>query len=80
VRTEKKEDAFTKMNKNFYAERKAICEHPFGTVKRALGLTYFLTRGTENVRTESLLHFYAYNMKRLISIKGTQELLAAMQG
>jgi transposase len=69
-------DEFTKANKVLYAERKSICEHPFGTVKRALGFTYFLTRGTENVRTESLLHFLAYNMKRLISIKGTDELLA----
>jgi transposase len=67
-------DALTKEKKNLYAERKSICEHPFGTVKRALGFTYFLTIGTENVRTESLLHFLAYNMKRLINIKGTKEL------
>ena len=67
-------DAFTKANKDLYAERKSIVEHPFGTVKRALGFTYFLTRGTENVRTESLLHFLAYNLKRFINIKEMKEL------
>jgi len=61
-------DAFTKENYALYNKRKCLVEHPFGTVKRALGFTYFLTRGTENVRTESLLHFLAYNMKRLINI------------
>jgi len=61
-------DAFTKKHYELYGKRKCLVEHPFGTVKRALGFTYFLTRGTENVRTESLLHFLAYNMKRLINI------------
>ena len=73
-------DAFTKANAKLYAERKSLCEHPFGTVKRALGFTYFLTRGTENVRTESLLHFLAYNMKRLINIIGTEKMRLALQG
>jgi transposase len=61
-------DAFTRENYELYSKRKCLVEHPFGTVKRALGFTYFLTRGTENVRTESLLHFLAYNMKRLVNI------------
>ena len=73
-------DAFTKANAKLYAERKSLCEHPFGTVKRALGFTYFLTRGTENVRTESLLHFLAYNMKRLINIMGVDRMKLALQG
>jgi transposase len=71
---------FTAANKETFAKRKTLCEHPFGTVKRALGFTYFLTRGTENVRTESLLHFLAYNMKRLINIMGTEKLQTALQG
>jgi len=73
-------DAFTKANAKIFAKRKSLCEHPFGTVKRALGFTYFLTRGTENVRTESLLHFLAYNMKRLINIMGTEGLQVALGG
>ena len=69
-------DAFTKANAKIFAKRKCLCEHPFGTVKRAFGFTYFLTRGTENVRTESLLHFLAYNMKRLFNIMETPLKLA----
>jgi transposase len=69
-------DAFTKANYELYSKRKCLVEHPFGTVKRAFGFTYFLTRGTENVRTESLLHFLAYNMKRLTNIMETPLKLA----
>jgi len=67
-------DAFTRENYALYGKRKCLVEHPFGTVKRALGFTYFLTRGTENVRTESLLHFLAYNMKHLINILNTPKI------
>jgi len=73
-------DAFTKANAKLFAERKSMCEHPFGTVKRALGFTYFLTRGNENVRTESLLHFFAYNMKRFINIVGTTRVQVMLHG
>ena len=73
-------DSFTKANKKLFAERKSMVEHPFGIVKRALGFTYFLTKGTENVRTESLFHFLAYNLKRLINIMGTEQLRVVLQG
>lgn len=73
-------DDFTRANHALYSQRKSLVEHPFGTVKRALGFTYFLTRGQENVRTESLLHFLAYNMKRLVNIMGPQELAAVLGG
>jgi hypothetical protein len=69
-------DALTKANPKLSGKRKCLVEHPFGTVKRAFGFTYFLTRGTENVRTESLLHFLAYNMKRLLNIMETPLKLA----
>lgn len=51
--------------------RKQTVEHPFGTIKRTFGFSYFLVIRTENVRTESLLHFLVYNMKRAINIVGT---------
>ena len=73
-------DAFTKANAKLFAERKSMCEHPFGTVKRALGFTHFLTRGSDNVRTESLLHFFAYNLKRFINIVGTTRVQVMLQG
>jgi formylmethanofuran dehydrogenase subunit B len=72
-------DEFTKQNLELYAKRKSMVEHPFGTIKRSLGFTYFLTRGTENVKTESFLHFMAYNLKRLINIVGVIELKLRLQ-
>ena len=69
-------DALTRVSPKLSGKRKCLVEHPFGTVKRALGFTYFLTRGTENVRTETLLHFLAYNMKRLVNIMETPLKLA----
>lgn len=33
-----------------------------------------------NVRTESLLHFLVYNMKRAINIVGTKQLIGILQG
>lgn len=65
---------------DMYKSRKQLAEHPFGTIKRAFGFSYFLTRGTESVRAESLMHFLAYNMKRAINIVGTKELIGMLQG
>lgn len=73
-------DKRTKENMKLYKKRQTLVEHPFGTVKRSLGFTYFLTRGTESVRAESILHFLIYNMKRAINTVGTQGLKAQLQG
>jgi transposase len=62
-------------NKEAYKQRQMIVEHVFGTVKRALGYTYFLTRRNENVRAESFMHFFIYNLKRTINIKGVKALV-----
>ncbi len=59
-----------KNNKELYHKRQEIVEHPFGTIKRSLGFTYFLTRGKANVRTENFLHVLIYNIKRLLKILG----------
>lgn len=59
-----------KENKELYHKRHEIVEHPFGTIKRTLGFTYFLTRGLANVRTKNFLHVLTYNIKRLLSIFG----------
>ena len=61
-------DIRTKSNMQMYHQRKQLVEHPFGTIKRAMGFSYFLTRGNENVRTESFMHFLVYNIKRVINL------------
>ena len=65
-------------NKHMYKERQEIVEHVFGTVKRSLGYTYFLTRGNESVKAESFMHFLAYNLKRVINIIGVIDLVKAI--
>lgn len=73
-------DRRTEQFADMYKIRKQTVEHPWGTVKRAMGYSYFLTRKTESVRTESLLHFLVYNMKRAINIVGTKQLVRELQG
>jgi transposase/CheY-like chemotaxis protein len=59
-------------------QRKAIVEHPFGTIKRTMGQGYFLTRGLANVRTEFSLSVLAYNMKRVFNIVGVVPMIATL--
>jgi Transposase DDE domain. len=68
-------DKRTRDNKELYVQRQMLVEHPFGTVKRIWGYSYFLTRGIESVATENKLHFLAYNLKRAINILGVKEII-----
>ena len=59
--------------------RSQLAEHPFGTLKRAMGHGYFLTRGIERVSGEMSLSVLVYNMKRVLTIMGTKKLIEAVQ-
>ena len=59
--------------------RRSTVEHPFGKMKAWLGYNHFLTRMLSRVSTEMSLHVLAYNLKRLMAIKGVKPLIAAMQ-
>jgi len=59
--------------------RRSTVEHPFGTLKAWMGYSHFLTRTLPRVSTEMSLHVLAYNMKRMMAIKGTRSLIAAIQ-
>ena len=65
----------TRSQSDIYKQRAAIVEHPFGTIKRHWGYTYFLTRGLASVGTETNLICLAYNLKRIIKIRGAKELI-----
>jgi transposase len=65
-------------DKELIKQRKCIAEHPFGTVKRAMDAGYLLTKGKRNVRGEFALTFLAYNLKRVINILGTKQLIQAI--
>lgn len=62
-------------NNNTYKQRRCIVEHPFGTVKRTLGYSFFLRKQIDNVDAEASSMFIAYNIKRLLSMFSTQELI-----
>lgn len=66
-------------NKELYKTRKMIVEHPFGTIKRGWGLSYFLTKGIGSVKTEASLAFLAYNMKRAMNILGIREIVKRLE-
>ncbi len=59
--------------------RRQTAEHAFGTLKAWMGSTHFLMRTLPKVRTEMSLHVLAYNIKRAISILGTQPLIGFMK-
>lgn len=59
-------------------QRKAIVEHPFGTMKRAMDQGYFLLRELPRVRAEFSLTVLAYNLKRVITILGVPAMIAAV--
>jgi len=58
--------------------RRATVEHPYGTLKCWMGATHFLTKTLDHVSTEMSLHVLAYNMKRVINLIGTKQLLEAI--
>ncbi len=72
-------DRRTKENPEYYKDRKAIVEHPFGTFKRSMHFTYFLLKGLEKVKAEFKLICGCYNIKRLINIMGIDELIKAFK-
>ena len=59
-------------------KRKAIVEHPFGTLKRWMDQGYFLRRGKQKVSTEMSLSILAYNIKRVLNILGVKTMIEAL--
>lgn len=72
-------DQRTRDNKDLYRQRQTIVEHPFGTIKRGWGYSYFLTRGLESVKAETGLIFLTYNLRRVINILGVKEMVRRLQ-
>jgi transposase len=61
-----------------FAQRKALSEHPYGTMKRAMDQGYFLLKGLRKVRGEFSLTVLAYNLKRVFNVVGVPRLLVAL--
>ena len=63
------------LNTELYKKRQQLVEHPFGTIKRSLGYTYFLLRRLEKVKIENFLHVITYNLKRVLNIFSVPDLV-----
>ena len=64
-----------KPDKEVYKQRKSLAEHPFGTIKQSMDAGYCLLKGKRKVRGEFSLIFLAYNLKRVINILGSKNLI-----
>ncbi|MDT0676474.1 transposase [Autumnicola musiva] len=52
-----------------YRQRKAIVEHPFGTMKRQWGFDHILsTQGKKRASADVGFIFIAYNLKRILNL------------
>lgn len=55
--------------------RKCTSEHPFGTIKRAMGASYFLLKGKKKVDGEFALFATGYNLSRAENMFRFEELM-----
>jgi transposase len=60
-------------------ERKAVVEHPFGTIKMLMGKFNLLLKGKTKVQTEFDYYTAAYNLKRLIGCAPVPELMVKLE-
>ena len=57
-------------SQDIYKRRKSRVEHPFGHIKRNLGMTNFLLRGREGVQAELSIAAACFNIARMITLFG----------
>jgi len=61
---------------HLYKRRQTIVEHPYGTIKRQWGFSYILTKeGIKRASADVGFMFIAYNLRRIISILGKDQLM-----
>ena len=72
-------DARARHHPQLMRQRKAIVEHPFGTLKWLLDGGRLLTHGLKSVATEMALAILAYNLRRVLNMQGTSWMLAALR-
>jgi hypothetical protein len=65
-------------NRHIFQKRKEKAEHPFGHIKKNLGVQSFLLRGLKGVRAEAGLLALCFNLTRMINILGVKALIEKM--
>ena len=68
----------TAANPLMMRRRKAMVEHPFGTLKRRMDGGRFLLRGLQKAKAEIALAVTAYNLTRAINVLGARRLRQAL--
>lgn len=69
---------FLKPNREKTSRRMCLSEHPFGTIKRAMGATYFLLK-MRKVAGEFVLFCLGYNLERAKNLLGFQKMMELME-
>ncbi len=70
---------FFKPDREKMSKRLCLSEHPFGTIKRAMGGTYFLLRGMRKVSGEFALMCLGYNIERAKNLLGFDKMMQLME-
>lgn len=68
-----------KQNPQYYKRRQAICEHPFGSIKRHWGYTHTLLKGLQKVNGEMNLIMFCYNFMRTKNILGFEKMMQQIE-
>jgi transposase len=67
-------------NPDYYRQRQAIVEHPYGTIKRQWGFNYILTKKfIKRADADVGLMFTAYNIRRIFNITDPETLKAYLR-
>ena len=69
---------FLRPDRSKTAQRMCLSEHPFGTIKRAMGASYLLLRGQEKVAGEFALYCLGYNIARAKNLLGFGKMMELM--
>ena len=66
-------------NPDIVRRRKALVEHPFGTIKVAMGHERLLLKGLKNVAAEIKLTVLCYNFKRAMNVLGLEIMIKMLK-
>ena len=69
---------FLRPDRSKTVQRMCLSEHPFGTIKRAMGASYLLLRGQEKVAGEFALYCLGYNIARAKNLLGFGKMMELM--
>ena len=70
---------FLKPDREKMNQRMCLSEHPFGTIKRAMGGAYFLLGGIRKVAGEFAPFCLGYNPERAKNLLGFQKMMELME-